>query len=176
MPLDYRFDRTRVAASAWIASSADVMGDVRIGERSSVWFGAVARGDGESIAIGDDTNVQDGAILHADPGLPCRLGDRVTVGHGAIVHGAIVEADSLIGIRATVLNGATIGAGSLIAAGALVPERTVIPPGSLAMGVPAKVVRPVTEADRERIGRAWKHYVQAAREARESLGDGRYAG
>jgi len=170
MSFDYDLNSPHVDATAWIAPSADVLGQVTIGPRSSIWFSAVIRGDCEAIEIGADTNVQDGAILHADPGRVCRLEDRVTVGHGAIVHGATVESDSMIGIRAVVLNGAVVETGSLIAAGALVPEGCRIPAGSVAMGVPAKVVRPVTEGDRQRIRHAWEHYVAAAKAARQAFG------
>lgn len=150
------------AASAWIAPTATVVGNVHLGEQSSVWFGAVIRGDCESVSVGPRTNVQDLACLHADPGLPCVVGANVTIGHAAIVHGATVEDDCLIGIRATVLNGARIGKGSLIGACALVTENAVIPPGSLVLGVPGKVVRQLTEADVDRIRRGSQHYVDAA--------------
>jgi carbonic anhydrase/acetyltransferase-like protein (isoleucine patch superfamily) len=153
-----------VAASAYLAPGAVVRGDVTVGEESSVWFGAVIRGDAEAVRIGRQTNVQDLAVLHADPGLPCVLGDRVTVGHAAIVHGAIVEDDVMVGIRAVILNGARIGAGSLIAAGAVVPEGMVVPAGSVVMGVPGKVRRQSDERDLERIRHAAEHYVLAARE------------
>ncbi len=150
------------AATAWIAPTATVVGNVHLGEHASVWFGAVLRGDCESVSIGPRTNVQDLACLHADPGLPCVVGANVTIGHAAIVHGATVEDDCLIGIRATVLNGARIGRGSLIGAAALVTENAVIPPNSLVLGVPGKVVRQLTEADVERIRRGSQHYVDAA--------------
>ncbi len=150
------------AASAWIAPTATVVGNVHLGEQSSVWFGAVVRGDCESVTIGPRTNVQDLACLHADPGLPCVVGANVTIGHAAIVHGATVEDDCLIGIRATVLNGARVGRGSLIGAAALVTENAVIPPNSLVLGVPGKVVRQLTDADAERIRRGSAHYVAAA--------------
>ena len=139
-----------------------MVGQVRLGARASVWFGAVIRGDTEAIEVGADTNVQDLAILHADPGKPCRLGERVTVGHAAVVHGATVEDDCLIGIRAVVLNGAHVGAGSLVAAGAVIPEGMVVPAGSVVMGVPGKIVRQTTEADRARMTHAWKHYAGAS--------------
>jgi len=151
-----------VAEDAFIAPTATIVGDVHIGSQASVWFGAVVRGDSETIRIGKQTNVQDGCILHADPGFPCVLGDRVTVGHAAIVHGAMVADDALIGMRAVVMNGAVIGSSSIVASGALVTEGTVIPPGTIAMGMPAKVVREATEADREYIKRAADHYVSLA--------------
>ena len=150
--------------TAWIADTATVLGEVYLGARSSVWFGAVIRGDIEAIRIGEETNVQDLACLHADVGLPCSLGSRVTMGHQAIVHGATVEDECLIGIGAMVLNGAHIGKHSIIGAGALVPEGKVIPPRSLVLGMPGKIVREITEADLERILRGYQHYVEAAEE------------
>lgn len=167
-PLDVHHRPELRAKSAWIAPSATVVGEVHLGENSSVWFGAVIRGDCAPIRIGARTNVQDLACLHADPGLPCQVGADVTIGHAAIVHGAIIEDEVLIGIRATILNGARIGTGSLIAAAALVTEGCVIPPRSLVMGVPGKVVRQVTEADLERIRHGCQHYVIAASKYKEN--------
>jgi carbonic anhydrase/acetyltransferase-like protein (isoleucine patch superfamily) len=149
--------------TAYIAPGAVVVGDVTIGPQSSVWFNAVIRGDVEAIRIGSRTNVQDLALLHADEGFPCTLGDRVTVGHSAIVHGAQVDDDVMIGMRAVVMNGACVGAGSIVAVGAVVLEGTIIPPNSVAMGVPAKVKRPTDDRDRHRIAHAADHYVGAAR-------------
>ncbi len=157
-----------VDSTAFIAPGAAVNGDATIGAESSVWFGAVIRGDTEAIRIGRQTNVQDGCVLHADEGFPCTLGDRVTLGHGAIVHGATVEDDCLIGMRAVVMNGAKIGQGSIIAVGSIVTEGTEIPPGSVAIGQPAKVKRQVTDRDRERIRHAAEHYVAAAKVYREA--------
>ena len=121
------------------------------------------RGDLASIVIGCQTNVQDGCIIHVEGTHPCRVGDRVTLGHGAILHGCTVEDDVLIGIRATVLDGALVGSGSVVGAGAVVTEDTVIPPGSLVLGIPARVVGEVSEEQRERIRQAAEHYVEAAR-------------
>jgi carbonic anhydrase/acetyltransferase-like protein (isoleucine patch superfamily) len=156
--------------TAFIAATATVLGDVTIGAEASVWFSAVIRGDAAPIRIGPQTNVQDGCILHADPGFPCTLGDRVTLGHGAIVHGATVEDDCLIGMRAVVMNGAKIGRGSIVAVGSVVTEGTEIPPGSIAMGQPAKVKRETTERDRERIRHAAEHYVAAGRSYKSAQG------
>ncbi|MDA1054587.1 MAG: gamma carbonic anhydrase family protein [Planctomycetota bacterium] len=153
--------------TAYIARGAIVLGDVKIGAESSIWFNAVVRGDTEAIRIGSQTNVQDLCVLHADAGFPCVLGDRVTVGHAAIVHGAAVEDDCMIGMRAVVMNGAKIGKGSLIAVGAVVTEGTEVPPGSVVMGVPGKVRRDVTDADRERIAHAALHYVEQAKRFQE---------
>ena len=149
--------------TCFIAPGAVVVGAVSVGAEASLWYGVVVRGDMEMVSIGAQTNVQDGCILHADPGLPCVLGERVSLGHGAIVHGAVVEDDSLIGIRATVLNGARIGRGSLVAAGALVPPGAAIPPGSVVMGVPGKVVRTVTDDDLAHFQHTAEHYVALAR-------------
>lgn len=152
--------------TAYIAPSAVVVGDVTLGEDSSVWFNAVIRGDTEAIRIGNRTNVQDGAILHADEGLPCVLGDDVTVGHAAVVHGAIVGDRVIVGIKSVVLNGVKVGEDSVIAAGAVVPEGMEIPPGSLVMGVPAKIRGQVSEEHRERIRFAAAHYVENAKRFR----------
>lgn len=138
-------DRERAAPDAWIASSAVLIGDVVIGSRSSVWFGAVVRADQDAIRIGQDSNLQDGVVLHTDRGLVLRVGDRVSVGHLAVLHGCTVEDDVLIGMHATVLNGARVGAGSIVAAGAVVLEGSDIPPRSLVAGVPARVRRATTD-------------------------------
>jgi carbonic anhydrase/acetyltransferase-like protein (isoleucine patch superfamily) len=159
-----------VDPTAWIAPGAVVLGDVTIGAESSVWYQAVIRGDTDAIRIGRGTNIQDGCILHADLGVPCTLGDRVTVGHAAIVHGATVEDECLIGMKAVVMNGARIGRGSIVAVGAIVTEGTVIPPGSIAMGQPAKVKRQVTDRDMQRIRHAAEHYIEAGRQYRQTAG------
>jgi carbonic anhydrase/acetyltransferase-like protein (isoleucine patch superfamily) len=157
------FRPDQVHASVFIAPGAVVVGDVAVGEESSIWFQAVVRGDTETIRIGRRTNIQDGCVLHTDPGFPCTLGDEVTVGHGAIVHGAIVANRVMIGMRAVVMNGAVIGENSLIGVGAIVTEGTVVPPSSLVLGVPGKVVRSVTAEEIAKIQRAGEHYVAAAR-------------
>lgn len=156
----YRGVLPRIAGSVYVDPSAQVIGDVEIGERSSVWPNAAIRGDVNSIRIGEETNIQDNACLHVELNLhTLTVGNRVTVGHAAVLHGCVVEDDCLIGIGATVLNGARIGAGSIVAAGALVPEGMEVPPGSLAMGVPAKVRRPVRPDERERILRHAANYA-----------------
>ena len=157
-----QFHPDLIAPSAFVAPGATVLGDVTIGEASSIWFGAVIRGDCEAIRIGKRTNIQDLCVLHADPGYPCTLGDGVTVGHGAIVHGATVEDDVMIGMKAVVMNGAKIGRGSIVAVGAIVTEGTEVPPGSVVMGQPAKVKRAAEERDLVRIRHAAEHYVEAA--------------
>ncbi len=160
----YRGILPKIAASAYIDPSAQVIGDVVVGERSSIWPNVTVRGDVNSIRIGDDSNVQDNSVLHCDAGLyPLEIGNRVTVGHLAMVHGCTVEDDCLIGIGAVILNGARIGKGSVIAAGAVVPEGADVPPSSMVMGVPARVKRPLTDQECQRFRENAKHYVEAAR-------------
>jgi carbonic anhydrase/acetyltransferase-like protein (isoleucine patch superfamily) len=133
--------------AAWIAPNATVVGDVTIGPGSSIWYGAVARADTAPIDIGNGTNVQDNCVLHADPGFPLTIGNNTTLGHGAICHGAAIGDGVLVGMGAVVMNGAAIGDGSLIAAGAVVLEGAAIPPRSLVAGVPAKVIRPLSDTE-----------------------------
>ncbi|MCE9555578.1 MAG: gamma carbonic anhydrase family protein [Planctomycetes bacterium] len=156
------FRPEQVAPSAFIADGAVVLGDVTLGEQSSVWFQAVLRGDVASIRIGSRTNIQDGCVLHADEGFPCMLGDDVTVGHRAIVHGCTIEDRVLIGMGAIVMNGAVIGHDSIVAVGAVVPEGMHVPPNSLAIGLPAKVRRTLEAKDHARIAHAAEHYVRNA--------------
>jgi carbonic anhydrase/acetyltransferase-like protein (isoleucine patch superfamily) len=156
-----------VADDAFIASGATVIGRVHIGARSSVWYGAVLRGDVADISIGEDTNIQDGCVGHADEGYPLEIGDRVTVGHRVVVHGCRIADDVLVGMGAVLMNGVTVGAGSLIAAGAVVTQDTEIPPGSLVAGVPAKVRRQVGDAERELITGGAQHYVELAAQHRD---------
>jgi carbonic anhydrase/acetyltransferase-like protein (isoleucine patch superfamily) len=145
-------DRTpQIHESAWVAPNATVIGSASMAENSSVWFSAVIRADGEAITIGAGSNVQDGCVLHADRGIPLRLGAGVTVGHNAVLHGCLVDDNVLIGMGAVVLNGASIGEGSIVGAGAMVPEGSSIPPHSLVMGLPAKVRRETTDAERAAI-------------------------
>ena len=148
--------------TAFIHPEAFVCGDVTLGARASVWPSAVIRADSAPITIGDSSNVQDGVIIHVDPGLPCTIGARVTIGHRAMVHGATVEDDCLIGIGAIVLNRVVVGRGSLVGAGALCSEGMVIPPNSLVLGVPAKVVREVDDKLRARIASGVGAYVALA--------------
>src|SRR3954447_26965144 len=141
----------RIDSEAFVAPTASVIGDVSLHSGTSVWYGAVLRGDVEGIEVGAHSNIQDNCTLHADPGFPVTVGERVSVGHNAVLHGCTVEDDVLIGMGATVLNGAHIGAGSLVAAQALVPQGMRVPPGSLVAGVPAKVKRQLTDEERETI-------------------------
>ena len=153
-----------VDPSAWVAATAVLVGRVRLGAASSVWYGAVLRGDGDDIRIGDRSNVQDNGVLHADPGFPVSVGDGVVIGHGAVVHGCTVEDGVLVGMGSTVLNGVRIGAGSLVAAGAVLLEGTQVPPGSMVAGVPGKVRRPVTEEEAAGVRLVADHYVGLARQ------------
>ena len=130
--------------TAFIAPGAIVLGDVWLGAESSVWYNAVIRGDVDRIAIGEQTNIQDLTMIHADPGIPCTVGNRVTVGHRVILHGCTIEDDCLIGMGAILLNGVRVGRGSIVGAGALLLENMEVAPGSLVVGVPARVVRPLT--------------------------------
>ncbi|MEO6078958.1 MAG: gamma carbonic anhydrase family protein [Steroidobacteraceae bacterium] len=148
----------------YIAPSADVIGSVSLGDEASVWFGAVLRGDNDWIHIGAGSNVQDGSIIHVDPGVPVVVGAHVTIGHGVMLHGCHVGDGSLIGNRATVLDGARIGAGCLIGAGSLVTPNTVIPPGSVVMGAPGRVVRQVAPSDLEWMRAGCESYRLNARE------------
>jgi carbonic anhydrase/acetyltransferase-like protein (isoleucine patch superfamily) len=157
----------RLDPSVFVAPGAVVVGDVTIGADSSVWYQAVIRGDTESIRIGSATNIQDMTMIHADPGVPCAVGDRVTVGHRAILHGCAVEDGCLIGMGAIILNGVKVGAGSIVGAGALLLEGMEVPPGSLVVGSPARVLRLIGESARERLERSWRHYRALARRHRD---------
>jgi carbonic anhydrase/acetyltransferase-like protein (isoleucine patch superfamily) len=157
LPVDLRVD-----PSAWIAPGAIVVGEVTLGPRASVWFNSVLRGDTAPIVIGEATNIQDNSTVHVDEGSPALVGARVTVGHRSIVHGCVIEDDCLIGMGAVVLSGARIGAGSLIGASALVKEGQVIPPGSLAVGAPARVLGPVSDSHRAAIAEGARHYAALA--------------
>ena len=139
------------------------MGDVTLGADSSIWYGAVLRGDMAPIVIGSQTNLQDGTMVHVDEDVPCRIGSRVGVGHRVILHGCTVADECLIGMGAILLNNVSIGTGSVVAAGAVLPEGMQVPPRSLVMGVPARIVRPVDERLTQRITGTWSHYVEQAR-------------
>ncbi len=157
----YRGVAPRIAPSAYIDASAQIIGDVIIGERSSVWPNVSIRGDVNYIRIGEETSIQDNSVLHVDYDLyPCLVGNRVTVGHRVVLHGCEVEDGALIGIGAVVLNGAKIGAGAVVAAGALVPEGMQIAPNTLAMGAPAKMRREVTAEEQERFRTNCRNYVK----------------
>jgi carbonic anhydrase/acetyltransferase-like protein (isoleucine patch superfamily) len=157
----FRGVHPQIHPTAFIADSAQVIGDVQVGEQASIWFGTVARGDMHFIRIGDRTNVQDNCVLHTRTGeLPTILEDEVTVGHSVTLHGCYVEHGALIGIGSIVLDEARVGAQSLIAAGSLVSPGTIIPPRSLVMGMPARVKRPLTDEEVAGLDRYWQNYVE----------------
>jgi carbonic anhydrase/acetyltransferase-like protein (isoleucine patch superfamily) len=169
MPL-YALDNVspQLASGAWTAPSADLIGDVRLGARASVWFGAVIRADNTPIVIGEESNIQDGAIGHSDPGFPLTIGARVTVGHQAILHGCTIADDCLIGMGARILNGAAIESECIVGAGALITEGKRFEPGSLIVGSPARAVRQVTDEERLMLRASAAHYAEkAARYATE---------
>jgi len=159
----------QLAEGAWVADSAEVMGQVRMGERASVWFNTVVRADNEVITIGAETNIQDGTVLHCDPGKPLHIGQGVTVGHNVMLHGCTVGDHSLIGIGAVVLNEAVIGKNCLVGAGALVTEGKTFPDGSMILGSPAKAVRQLTPEQIEGLKRIAQGYVQNAERYRRGL-------
>ena len=159
----------RIADTAWVADSAVVIGNVELAAEASIWFGAVLRGDTETLTIGRRSNVQDGSVLHADHGFPLVLGEGVTIGHQVMLHGSSIGDGSLVGIQAVVLNGARIGRHCLVAAGAVVTEGKEFPDGSLIMGAPARVVRPLTPEQIEGLKESAQHYVDNARRYRDGL-------
>jgi carbonic anhydrase/acetyltransferase-like protein (isoleucine patch superfamily) len=167
----YELDGTspRIADSAWVAGSAEVMGNVELADEASIWFGAILRGDTETIRIGRRSNIQDASVLHADVGMPLTVGDDVTVGHQVMLHGCTIGDGSLIGIGAVVLNGARIGKGCLVGAGALVTEGKEFPDGSMIIGSPARVVRQLTPEQLEGLRKSAQHYVENARRFRTGL-------
>lgn len=157
--------------TAFLAAGARVIGDVRLGPESSVWYNAVLRADGDSITIGAGSNLQDNVSVHVDTGTPVTIGENVSVGHNAVVHGCTVEDGCLIGMGSVILSGAVIGAGSLVAGGALVLGGTIVPPGSMVAGVPAKVRRELTEDEKLGILRnadAYRAHIRTHREARDA--------
>lgn len=171
MPL-YRIGEVepQLAPGAWAAPSADLIGDVRLGSRASVWFGAVLRGDNTPLILGDDTNFQDGAIGHSDPGSPLTIGARVTVGHQAILHGCTIADDCLIGLGARILNGAVLETECLVGAGALITEGKHFESGSLIVGSPAGVIRQLTDAEKHALRASAAHYAEKARRYAAELG------
>jgi carbonic anhydrase/acetyltransferase-like protein (isoleucine patch superfamily) len=158
-----------LADGAWAAPSADLIGDVRLGARASVWFGAVIRADNTPILIGEESNFQDGAIGHSDPGAPLTIGARVTVGHQAILHGCTIASDCLIGMGAKVLNGAVVGPECLVGAGALITEGKQFEGGMLIVGTPARVVRPLTDAEKAALRLSAAHYAEKCARYAEAL-------
>ncbi|MGC9561830.1 MAG: gamma carbonic anhydrase family protein [Brachymonas sp.] len=164
MPLYQLDDKVpQIADSAWVADSAQVIGDVRLAEDASIWFHATLRGDNDPITIGEGTNIQDGSVLHTDAGVPLTIGRHVTVGHMVMLHGCTIGDESLIGIGAVILNGARIGRHCLVGAGSLVTEGKEFPDGSMILGSPAKVVRMLTPEQIEGLRASARHYVDNAR-------------
>ena len=167
----YQLDdqRPQLGAGAWVADSAQLIGQVELGEDASVWFGAILRGDAERLRVGRGSNVQDGSVLHADPGFPLILGEHVSIGHQVMLHGCSVGDGTLIGIQAVVLNGAKIGRHCLVGAGALITEGKEFPDGSMILGAPAKVVRLLTAEQVAGLQRIAEHYVENAKRFRAGL-------
>lgn len=167
----YRLDDLQpvLEPGAWAAPSADLIGDVRLAARASIWFGAVARADNTPILIGEETNLQDGAVGHSDPGAPLTIGARVTIGHQAIVHGCTISDDCLIGMGARILNGAVLGPECLVGAGALITEGKRFDGGSIIVGAPARVVRPLTDQEKQAIRVSAAHYAEKAARYASSL-------
>jgi len=159
----------RIHDTAYVADSAEVIGNVELAEGASIWFGAILRGDNDVMTIGKNSNVQDGSMLHSDPGFPLTLGENVTIGHQVMLHGCTIGDGSLVGIKAVVLNGARIGKNCLVGAGALVTEGKEFPDGSMIIGSPAKVVRELTPEQIAGVSRAAKHYVDNAKRYRSGL-------
>jgi carbonic anhydrase/acetyltransferase-like protein (isoleucine patch superfamily) len=163
MLIAYQNILPKIHKTAFIAEGAMIIGDVAVGEESSVWFNCVLRGDLNRIVVGKRTNIQDGAIVHLEHDIPCIIGDDVTIGHGAIVHGCTIGDGAMISMGAVILSGAKIGERAIVAAGAVVKEGQEIPPGTLAMGVPAQIKRDLTEADLQRVRLGKDDYVLRAR-------------
>ncbi|MFP5068132.1 gamma carbonic anhydrase family protein [Pseudonocardia nantongensis] len=162
--------RPQVDRQAWIAPGAVLAGQVSVGAETGVWYTCVVRADLTPISIGARTNVQDGTVIHADPGFPATIGDGVTIGHRAVIHGCTVEDDVLVGMGAVLMNGVTVGAGSLIAAGAVLTQGTQVPPGSLVAGVPGKVRRELTDDERSSIPLSAATYVHLLGQHRTANG------
>ena len=165
----FNADTPKIDSSAWIAPDANIIGNVEVGKKASVWFGATLRGDNENILVGDGSNVQENCILHTDHGFPLEIGENCTIGHSVILHGCTIAANTLIGMGSTILNGAQIGKGCLIGAGSLITENKIIPDGSLVMGSPGKIIRQLdNEAKLDIIGSAI-HYQERADEFNKNL-------
>lgn len=170
MPI-YKIDQKtpQIAASAWVAPNATVIGDARLGDNVSIWWNAVLRGDNDPIHIGANSNIQDGSVLHTDEGVPMHIGANVTVGHMVMLHGCTVGDNSLIGIGSVILNRAVIGKHSIVGANSLIPEGKVFPDGVLIVGSPGKVVRELSEEEKARLQKSADHYVDNARRYAKKL-------
>ena len=169
--MKFTFEDRKVVCKGdyWIAPDAIVIGSVIMGPNASVWFGCIVRGDNDTITIGENSQLQDGCVLHADPGFPIAIGKNVSVGHMAMLHGCAIGDGSLVGIKSVILNGAKIGRNCLVGANTLIAENKVIPDGSLVIGSPGKVVRQLSEAEIREINSASDHYVQKYKRYRESF-------
>jgi carbonic anhydrase/acetyltransferase-like protein (isoleucine patch superfamily) len=170
MIIAYKDHKPEIDSDVFIAEGAQVIGRVRIKAKAGIWYNAVLRGDVDEIVIDEESNVQDCAVFHVDKDCPCIIGKRVTIGHGAIIHGCTIKDGALIGMNATVLDGAVVEEGALIGANALVPEGKTIPAGMLAVGIPAKVLRPLTDEEKARIEAGVDEYIKLAAESREDMG------
>lgn len=169
MIIAYKDYKPEIDSGVFVAEGAQVIGRVRIKAKASIWYNAVLRGDVDKIIIDEGSNVQDCAVFHVDKDCPCIIGKRVTIGHGAVIHGCTIKDGALIGMNATVLDGAVVEEGALIGANALVPEGKVIPAGMLAVGIPAKVLRPLTDEEKARIEAGVEEYIKLAAESREEM-------
>jgi carbonic anhydrase/acetyltransferase-like protein (isoleucine patch superfamily) len=169
--MKYQFEERRLVALGdyWIAPDAVVIGSVVLGPNASIWFGCVVRGDNDTITIGENSQIQDGCVLHCDEGIPITIGRNVSVGHMAMLHGCTIGDGTLIGIKSVLLNGSKVGKNCLIGAGSLVTEGKQIPDGSLVMGSPGKVVRPLTSQEIEEIASASDHYVDKFKRYRKGF-------
>ena len=166
--MDFRSATPRIDPTAFVAPTATLIGRVEVGPQASVWYGCVLRGDEEPITVGPGSNVQDLTIVHTDPGYPAVIGRNVTIGHGAVIHGCVLEDGCLVGIGAILLTGSRVGAGALVAAGAVVREGFVVPAGSLVAGVPGKVLRELTPEERRRVAENAVTYIRLAATYRSS--------
>ena len=166
---DLKDKKPKNSGENWVAPNATIIGDVTLEKNSSVWFNAVIRGDNENIHVGEGSNVQDGSVLHTDPGCPLRIGKDVTIGHIVMLHGCTIGDNSLIGINSIILNGAKIGKNCLIGANSLVTEGTVIPDNSLVMGSPAKVVRELSDDEVKLLAYSSKHYIEKSKHFAKEL-------
>jgi carbonic anhydrase/acetyltransferase-like protein (isoleucine patch superfamily) len=166
MPIPILPEKIKLDPSVFVAHNATLAGEIAIGKNSSVWFGVVMRGDMAPITIGEETNLQDGTLVHVNLGQPTTVGNRVTIGHGAIIHGAVIRDQVVIGMGAILLNDCVIGENSVIGAGSVVTERMKVPPNSLVFGVPGRVVRPVNQKELDYIQHAYKVYIDYAKHYR----------
>lgn len=173
--LPEKLERPEIHPEAWVAPGAILLGRIMVKRGASIWYNCVIRSDidGASVEIGEDANIQDGTIIHVDEDKSCRIGSRVTVGHGTILHACTIEDDCLVGMGAILLSGSKVGCGSIIAAGALVPENVHIPPGVIAAGVPVKIRREIESNEKARVARGWQSYTALRDLHKKSNGSGK---